>query len=191
MCHFVTAVIGGTAPLAKLNAIAERHHRLFTPVESDSVEPYLRKNEVYFSTLPRRAMCDCGTSLGWLPRDLKRMPKAAGGDAEVAKLRRKGWGETKISRWLEAKDRDSQTWKPPSPESIASDRQNDDWLSMAKEVLAEPDVSSFGLMVHWYKSGLENRILMKGREDVLLSRSVLASMEDCKLYVFSKSQPEP
>ena len=191
MCYFVTAVIGGTAPLTRLNAIAERHRRLLSSIESDSVAPYLRKNEIYFSTLPRRAMCDCGTSLGWLPRDLKRMPKPAGGDAETAKLRRKGWSETKISRWLQAKEHDRQTWNQPSPEAIASDRQNDEWLSMAEEILAEAAVSSFGLMVHWYKSGLENRIPMKGREDVRLSRSVLASMEDCKLYVFSKLQPEP
>ncbi len=189
MCHFVTAVIGGTAPLARLNAIAERHHRLFSPIENDAVAPHLRKSEIYFSTLPRRAMCDCGTSLGWLARDLKRIPKAADGEAEIAKLRRKGWSETKISRWRQAKERDRQTWNPPSPEEVASDRQNDDWLSMAEDVFAEPAVSSFGLMVHWYKSGLQNRIPMKGREDIRLSCSVLASMEDCKLYVFSKLQP--
>lgn len=184
MCHFVTAVVGGRADLSGLNAIAQKHHRLFTPLVNDCVEPHLRKGEMYVSTLPRRALCDCGTSLGWLPRELARAPKPAGGEAEIAKLRRKGWSEAKIARWLESRERDGRTWNPPSPEQVASDRQNDSWLALAEEVLGAPGVSSFGLMVHWYKSGLENRIPFKGREEVALSRVVLASMEDCRLYVF-------
>jgi hypothetical protein len=99
MCYFVTAVVGGSVDLTRLNAIAKKYHRFFTPIENDSVEPYLRKNEVYFSTLPRRAMCDCETSLGWLPRQLAGMPKPARGNAKIAKLRHKGWSETKIFRW--------------------------------------------------------------------------------------------
>jgi hypothetical protein len=186
MCHFVTAVVGGGADLTRLNAIAQKHHRWFTPLVNDSVEPHLRKDETYVSTLPRGARCDCGTGLGWLPRELARAPKPAGGDADIAKLRRKGWSEAKISRWLESKERDSRTWAPPSPQQVESDTQNDSWLALADEVLAEPGVSSFGLMVHWYRSGLENRIPFKGRNDVALSRAALASMEDCRLYVFRK-----
>ena len=184
MCPFVTAVIGGGADLSRLNAIAHKHHRWFTPLVNDSVEPHLRKDESYVSTLARRAMCDCGTGLGWLPSELARAPKPVGGDAEIAKLRRKGWSEAKISRWLESRTHDRRTWNPPSPEQLASDTQNDSWLALAEEVLAERGVSSFGLMVHWYRSGLENRIPFKGREEVALSRAALASMEDCRLYVF-------
>ncbi|MCL2021038.1 MAG: hypothetical protein FWG81_02785 [Betaproteobacteria bacterium] len=185
MCHFVTAIVGGSVDLARLNAIAKKHHRFFEPIKNDSVESYLQKNEVYLSTLPHRAMCDCGTSLGWLPRHLVSAPKPVSG-AKIAKLQRMGWSETKISRWLQSKERDRQTWNPPSPDDLSNDKQNDNWLALAEEVLSEPAVSSFGLMVHCYRRGLEDSIPFKGREDVDLSRKALASMEDCKLYVFRK-----
>lgn len=184
MCHFITAVIGGRTEIGGLNAIAERHHRWLDLIENSSVQPFLRSGERYFSTLPRRAMCDCGTTLGWLARQLERAPRSVSIEAHIAKLQRKGWKEAKISRWLESKERDRQTWTAPSPEEIAADTQNDNWLALAQAMLAEPAVSSFGLMVHWYRSGLENRIPVSGREEVKLSRTALASMIDCKLYVF-------
>lgn len=190
MCHFITAVIGGTASLAQLNAIAKKHHRWFTPVENDTVSPYLNKNETYCFTLPKRLTCDCGTALGWFARELKRAPKPFDREAEIAKLQRKGWSQTKILRCLEAKEHNRQTWEPPSPEDLSDDQQNDQWLKLAQDMLAEPAVSSFGLMVHWYGGRLESRIPFKGRVEIDFGRAMLAKMEDCTLYVSSKRGSE-
>ena len=186
MCHFITAVVGGCADVSRLNVIANKYHRWLTPIDNASVQPFLAKGETYFSTLRRGATCDCGTSLGWWTQQRQRAPKPLSADAEAAKFRRKGWTENKISRWLESKHLDRRMSPPPDLDETVSDTRNDNWLSMAHEYLDEADVTSFGLLVHWYRSGLENRIPMAGREETELSRTALASMMDCKLYVFRK-----
>jgi hypothetical protein len=65
MCHFITAVIGSKADTKSLNVIATRYHRWFSPIENESVRPFLLPGEIYYSTTPRKAYCDCGTQLGW------------------------------------------------------------------------------------------------------------------------------
>ncbi len=186
MCHFVTAVIGAKSGIERLNAIASKHRRWLEFVENESVRPYLRGNELYYSTTPRKAQCDCGTTLGWAARESARAPKKLDVEAETRKLQRKGWRQAKIARWLEAKQHDEQTWKPPSPESLSSDKLNEDWLSLIEDMLSEPSVSSFGLLLHWYSGSLESRLPIHERREVLLTKAALATMEENTLYVFCK-----
>jgi predicted transcriptional regulator len=163
MCHFITAVIGSKAGIERLNAIAQRHHRFLTPVENESLRPYLKANERYYSTLRRNAFCDCGTSLGWYAREQRRAPKPVDIEIETRRLVRKGWGKAKIARWLEARDRSH--WVPTSEETLAIDRRNDDWLALAEGFLADSSVSAFCLLLHWYRGRLDSRIpSMKANE---------------------------
>ena len=186
MCHFVTAAIGASSNIERLNVIAAKHHRWLELVDNESVRPYLRRNELYYSTTPRKAQCDCGTTLGWAARESHRAPKELDVEAATRKLQRKGWGQTKITRWLEAKQHDQQTWKPPSPESLSSDKLNERWLFLIEDMLSEPSVSSFCLLLHWYSGNLETRLPIHGRQEASLSRAALATMEENVLYVFRK-----
>lgn len=184
MCHFVTAVIGATGSTEQLNAIAAKHHRWLELVENQSVRPFLRSSERYYSTTPRKARCDCGTTLGWAARESLRAPKPLDVEAETRKLQRKGWGQSKISRWIEAKQQDQQTWEPPSAQDLGADKLNEDWLRLIDDMLSEASVSSFGLLLHWYRGGLEARLPIRERRETSPSRAALATMEEDTLYVF-------
>lgn len=191
MCHFVTAVIGSKAAIEHLNAIAQNHHRFLTPIENESLRPYLKGNERYYSTLQRSASCDCGTFLGWYARDQTRAPKPIDIEAATRRLERKGWGRTKIARWLEAKDHDQRTWVPTSEETLATDKLNEDWLALVEEFIADSSVSSFGLLIHWYRGRLESRIPIRERRHVSLSRAILATMEEDVIYDFGIPSSAP
>ena len=184
MCHFITAVIGSRSGIEYLNAIAQKHHRFLTPIENESLRPFLKANERYYSTMRRGAQCDCGTTLGWNARDQRRAPKPIDIEADTRRLERMGWGKTKIARWLDAKEHSRSTWIPASEEALATDTLNEDWLALVDEFLADSSVSSFGLLIHWYRGRLESRIPIRERKRVSLSRAVLATMEEDVIYDF-------
>lgn len=177
MCHFITAVLPGSANHAALAEIAARHGRALKPQRNPSVEEHLKSGEHYFLTT--QGHCDCGTALGALGRaesKLERRKSAA--DNEESKLRRKGWSEAKIKRWKEQKS--EHLAKPKStPEAT-------DWEDFLKELLSSRQTPFVGLLLHWYSGPIEGRIELQGREAANLSAEILGRMQEDVLYEFRK-----
>ena len=50
MCHYVTALLPGSADHGSMAAIADRHGRNLEPVRNPSIEDHLKPGERYFLT---------------------------------------------------------------------------------------------------------------------------------------------
>lgn len=97
MCHFVTMVLPPGADVDHVQQVLGRYHRGFEILENRFVAKLLKSGELYFLPSPWR--CDCETELGLMYRP---PADAVAPDltSEVKELRRKGWPEARISRWL-------------------------------------------------------------------------------------------
>lgn len=187
MCHFITAVLPRKANLKLADEIARRHHRQMAPLANASIEEQLRKDEAYFCTTSPKAMCDCGTCLGWFVSQNKRRAGPMDAAAETARLRRKKWSDTKIERWLEQKKADADSWLRNDAEDLENSKLVDDWFELLSELLQSRATPYVGLLLHLYSGSLGARLILKGRTESRISklgRTTLASMEEDVLYVF-------
>src|SRR4051794_2456525 len=98
MCHYVTAYVPAGADLTAVEAILDSYNFGFSIVENRHVAQQLGSRTVQILTT--RGMCDCGTSLA-SARTGGRLE--APNDSHLQKLRKKGWGESRIQRWLDEK----------------------------------------------------------------------------------------
>jgi hypothetical protein len=180
MCHYVTAVLPGSANHAALAEIAARHGRTLEPQQSPSVEAELRTGERYFLTT--RGHCDCGTALGALNEAETRLQhRARAAEDEELKLRRKGWSEAKITRWKEQKS--EQLARPQTVPDAT------DWEQLLKDMLSSRQTSSVALLLHWYNGPIEARIHLHGRQVVRLAdltSDLLGRMREDVLYEFQE-----
>lgn len=70
------------------------------PLDNPGVIKQLRHGERYFLTT--RGMCDCGTEIGVSVRTAGTLPpRDADISREVKKLKKKGWTDAKVDRWIE------------------------------------------------------------------------------------------
>ena len=96
MCHFITATHSANISLTDINKIAEPFALKFQDCNNEYVNKQISKDEKYIFKYTN--VCDCGTSIGEaseIRNRTKRLQKS-----EVDKLKKKGWTETKINRWL-------------------------------------------------------------------------------------------
>ena len=180
MCHFITAVLPESVPLAALDAIARKHGRVFQALDNPSVQGRLRPGMRYCFTTPGH--CDCGTVLGSGRRRSSRAPDWA---AEEQRLRKKGWTDARIARAL-ADKRDSVA------RSDEKDAQNAGtscatWRQLIADVLAT--ALEMGLLLHSDRGPLSEDIELHGartlRASAVTDESLEAMREDV-LYFFRR-----
>src|SRR5262249_9313009 len=142
MCHFVTATVPGELELPLLARVFEKHNLGFRLLSSSPVVRQLPAGDRY--VLTTRGHCDCGTVLG-----SRRTPEAESRARQVAKLRKKGWGDAKIERWLAEKQavRERDVRKPDS-DARARTADVERWLAFVDDALAL--VPRVGLLLHFY-----------------------------------------
>lgn len=180
MCHFITMVAPRGVDEEALKAILRRYQRGFMPIQNRFVQRYLKSGELYF--LPSPKYCDCGTSLGSARDDgMPESEQIARHEQEIAKLRRKGWSNTKIERWERDQAKASERRRPTMCEDGP-----DEWPSLLEAALEELRLPYIGILLHMYSGGfdtapkdIERRRL---RFDEDLSRRLYEMKEDV-LYV--------
>src|SRR5262245_39681188 len=96
MCHYITATLSHDTDLAALQPVIREHRMALSPIHNAHVEAQLPRGTLYLSAT--RSMCDCGTALGCLNGGDRDRYHA--GERDRERLRRKGWGEAKIARWV-------------------------------------------------------------------------------------------
>lgn len=184
MCHFITGLIDRAVSLDDLNKVGHGNAITFTKCDNDFVKSQLKPGEDYL--VKKTNPCDCGTQLGLVCRtttpDTTRIEKR-----EVDKLKKKGWTETKIKRWLTDRE------KTIEKDKIKYDRIVNgvyvdiaNWIDYINNVFTETKTQYFGLLLHWYKGGLEDeRIKLKDRIKVKLSEltpDILLKMDEDVIY---------
>ena len=180
MCHFVTLALPSASNMVALESIVEKHARKLDPLANQSVEEHLKPGERYFYTTTR--MCDCGTTLGYDERR-KRRP-SADIESQVKKLRAKGWGQSKVNRWLENKAHHDAI---QSVVSKSDEHWNDDWFDLLAELLDSKLVQHVCLLLHFYSGPLTGRVNVKERVQVNLREAglgFLLKIQEDVLYEF-------
>jgi hypothetical protein len=179
MCRFVTAVLPAAAPHEALDALARRHGRRFSRLSSPSVTRQLAAGEAYFLTT--LGHCDCDEPLG-----ARRRKRDDDGEDMVRKLARKGWSDTKIARAMAQKREQAE-----AADDVQRRRADDGltrWLAFVDAVLASAQVDELGLVLHFYRGGIEDEEVTVrerrrvGRDDD--RAALLHGMEEDVLYLF-------
>jgi hypothetical protein len=179
MCHFITAVLPGSANFYLVGDVAARFDRAWRPLASNPVLGQLRDGETYYLTTPGH--CDCETVLGQATRAVT----AAGRVQKLARLRKKGWSETKIDRWLADKEHaDKRRHQRVTAGTLDADR----WLALLREILSSGATETIGLLMHWYSGPISDADFIFARERVPLlevTPDFLLNIEEDRLYEFS------
>lgn len=189
MCHFITGVFTGKVSVESINAIGKDFELKFENCVNDFVQSQLKSREHYIIKWSK--YCDCGTLLGSLNEEktnnIQRVKKS-----ELEKLKKKGWSNFKIERYIADKNKNIQK------QAFSLEQQKEravenikEWTDFINRLFAETSVESFGLLLHWYSGLVETeRIKISGRETILstnLTGMNLLEMEEDKLYLIRKT----
>lgn len=185
MCHFITTTLPAGVDAVPIGEIANRWHRVWESMPNRHVLQQLRDGETHWLTTGGR--CDCGTELGALRGDTSRTEKQLARDLE--RVRRKGWGEAKIARWLEEKQRSAARREADRQRQLrtaGSDALS--WAGLLGTILDETGCANVGLLLHMYGGGVETeRIELARQVDVPrdeLGPEFLLQIEEDVLYRF-------
>lgn len=166
MCHFITAICSSKTKLTDINSVGETYGLKFEECENEHIRKQLLTTEKYL--LKTTKMCDCGTSLG--EASFKNDKKERIQKSEVDKLKKKGWSETKITRYIADKKKTED--KIAKQNDNILNRQSselDNYVQFIQEVLKKTDTEVFGLLLHWYSKGPETENIK------LIDRKIISS----------------
>lgn len=142
--------------LAKLSLLK------WEPLDNPGVIKQLCEGERYYFTTG--GMCDCGTEIGMAIR----MDAALGSrepdlSHELKKLKKKGWSESKIERWIEqTKVVATRRHEEAAARLSGPHPEVDRWIQFVSTVLKEKHAEWVGILVHWYRGGLNTEGINAG-----------------------------
>jgi len=154
VCLFITAVVPSAALTDTFLELSERHRVGATLVDNASILTQLSKDERYLWVT--RGQCDCGSRL--FGPSFEQVTRQT--ERQVAKLRKKGWGESKIDKWL-------ASTKPggSAPKQASGVHSIEEWALFLDEALSLKSTKRFGLIGHWYSGGVPDEAFeLQGRE---------------------------
>ena len=163
----------------------EAHNLSFKEITNPHVSSQLDVGDIYILTTSSH--CDCGTALGILNRSGDS--ESVSYDREAKKLRKQGWSEARIQRWLEQKE---QTKEKHLQENEAHAKTGTPdaahWVAFITTVLKSGNTRKIGLLLHMYHGGTESeRIKILGKESIKLkelSPGRLREMKEDVAYEF-------
>lgn len=186
MCHFITATLSRGADADLIREIARRFGRDWKPLRNRHVLGQLGQGEGYFLTT--RARCDCGTQIGSARQEASDSPDGRAS----AKLRRKGWGEAKIERWVSEQRRTKlKRARELDSHLRRAGADVDSWGALLRALFEESRVAFVGLLLHSYSGSVESERIDLSRDDSLpvaeLDGAFLLQIEEDVLYRFRRS----
>lgn len=188
MCTMIYAVLPSDASRNLLDPVIEQYEMAFQPLDSKWLAG--RPGQLLRAT---RRWCDCGTVIG---SGYNRIPtEEIEEDLEkrLKELKRAGWSQSKVERWLAEKDRAKEK---RHAERIASgdafEVQLAKWSGFLPALLHTGGADWVGLVYHWH-TGQE--IFEIGAEITVpideLTPELLQQMAPDTLYKFLRSRKPP
>lgn len=173
MCYFITAILPNYADTNLLAPIFKNHRLSFQKITNSNLTSELAIGDLQILTAS--GYCDCDTVLGILNR-----PSGKSLNAELNRLKNKGWSKTKIQRWLEQKEQ--------KKEKQSKSLQASQWINFITDVLKLGGIKRIGLLLHWYMKAVENEpIKLHSKNKIKLTNltpSLLMKMNEDELYEF-------
>jgi len=186
MCHFISGIINNDFDLNDLNNIGTNFGITFKECDNLYVKSQIDKKEIYL--IKNTNCCDCGTELGMLLR-IKHFDENRPNKKEIDKLKKKGWSDFKIQRYIDEKNktekRNENIYENYKKQNH-SDAEN--WNNFINELFLNTKIKLFGLMLHWYKGGLTNERInisekIKLNIAELKTETLLEIKEDTVYYI--------
>ncbi|MBI1781962.1 MAG: hypothetical protein HYR66_11425 [Sphingobacteriales bacterium] len=159
----------------------------FEDCNNEHITKQLSKTEKYL--WKKSKMCDCGTSLG--EASFKNDKTERVQKSEIDKLKKKGWTETKITRYLADKKK-SEDKVAQQNDAILNSKSNelDNYVNFIQEVIKNTDTEIFGLLLHWYSKGTESENIKLTDRKIIQSKTLtvldLKTLEENKLLCVTK-----
>jgi len=135
----------------------DRHGRAAKPVDDPSIRTVLGEGEHQYLTT--RGHCDCGTVLS--PRHDTPEAFEEKLSKEEARMRRKGWSETKVARAME--DRRKADARPSGGGSDSLEL----WNAVLRDLTNELKLPYVGLFVRFYSGAIATEVFSASRREVL------------------------
>lgn len=185
MCRFITAAVPADIDLPAVKPLLDKYGMSFKEVRNSFVESQLEGDRYARVT---GSVCDCDTVLGSVSAQGEVQTKATvSGDIE--KLKKKGWSQHKIERWLAEKsgatDRHQEADRSKSVAELAQ------WREFISVMLLDKSTNRLGLLIHMYSGSLEDeQIQIKRINRISLSEQFensLLEMEEDVLYMLSET----
>lgn len=186
MCIFITAIIPADFDFVGAKSTLEKHAMLFKPLTNQSLESQLNGDR---AVLARSSVCDCNTSLGCRGRLESTEQKYNSYLAEIGKLQKKGWSESKIKRWLKEKENSAERKIHEVEDESNEDLEN--WIEFITGFFSQNLTNRLGLMIHMFNGGLsDERIMLKGFERLEFTVDLIEKLKDFEedtVYMISKT----
>jgi hypothetical protein len=185
MCHFITATLPQTIERKSVRAIFKSHGLAFKVITNPHVQAQIDPEDLYILTTTGN--CDCGTILG----SLSRGGEAGTGNykTQIKKLRKQGWSEAKIQRWVSEKEQLQEKQERENAILAAQgEAEASRWLDFIRVLLTSGLTPRVGLLLHTYQGGIESERLEISQTAELqlayLTPEFLMSIEEDVLYEF-------
>ena len=138
MCTYIAVMIGPDADAARLRFLASEHGLGWEEMHNRSLLAQAPGSKWFLTS---GAGCNCGTRL------VSADPSSAVEDrsAKVLSLRRRGWSEPKIARWLEEKT-SMELRRQHARERVPGEA--DVWLSFLRAAVVSSLARRVGILIH-------------------------------------------
>jgi hypothetical protein len=176
MCHFIT-LIAPSADGAAVRAVMKRHGRAADPIDNPSIRKVLRPDEHQYLTTSGH--CDCGTALA--PRHDTPEGFEEKLSKEAARMKRKGWSDTKIARAIEDRRKADAKTSGGGNDSLEL------WNAALRELSDELKLPYAGLLVRFYSGAIATEEFTASRREVPTGepwQDALGSLEHDEVTIF-------
>jgi hypothetical protein len=162
MCHYITATMAPNGDESAVRRLAKTSLLNWEPLDNPGVIKQLRHGERYFLTT--RGMCDCGTEIGVSIRAARILPpRDPDLTREIKKLKKKGWRDAKIDRWIEQTMADVARKHTESETRLCGPHPElDRWIQFVSAVLTGNHADWIGILVHWYDGNVTTEAIAAG-----------------------------
>lgn len=170
MCIYITATIPVSIDRALLQDVASKYNLAFEPAHNEYIKRQLDRNDMYLKGA--NPWCDCKTGLG------------------SAELLNKRPSQSELEKMGKVQEKQFLEWIDERNEGLTEDANK--WKDFIIELLSKEEVNKFGILIHFYGSGLgvdgeEFKIKRFEQVDMgSISFDFLISMEHDVLYELIK-----
>ena len=176
MCYFIT-LIAQTDDAGAVNEVMTRHGRSAVPVDNPSIRKVLREGERQYLATGRG--CDCSSVLA-LPHSNSTLFEENVAKEE-ARLKRKGWSNSKVARALEDHRRAKSKHDHRHADSLNL------WNAALHALKDELRVQSVGLFIGSYSGAVATEVFSVTRREIpktVFWLDALASFQPNEVTIF-------
>lgn len=132
------------------------------PLDHPGVIRQLHEGERYFMTT--RGVCDCGTEIGVSARIRTTLPdRAPDLSREIQKLKKRGWSDAKVDRWVGQAMADSAKKHNEAADRLTGPHPEvARWIQFVTAVLTGKHADWIGILLHWYEGNVSTEAIAQG-----------------------------